>query len=77
MPHVAFKGARRCAKSLVRCRGVRVLVCKSKTHPCGRAGITRLRLIRETPAGEYADVASSSAAINITTRKVIAVDEAR
>ena len=49
-----------------------------KTHPCaGRAGITRLRLIRETPAGENADEASSSAISNIATRKLIAVDEAR
>ena len=56
---------------------VRALACKSRTHPCGRAGNTRLRLTRETPTGEYADEAASSAMSNIATRRAIAVDEAR
>jgi hypothetical protein len=72
-PHVAPWARAACAKSPVLCIGSRALVCKSKTHPCGRAGITRLRLIRETPAGEYADEASSSAMSNIITRIAIAV----
>ena len=60
-----------------RAGAVRALACKSKTHPCGRAGNTRLRLTRETPTGEYADEAASSAMSNIATRRAIAVDEAR
>ena len=51
---------------------VRALACKSRTHPCGRAGNTRLRLTRETPTGEYADEAASSAMSNIATRRAIA-----
>ena len=60
-----------------RAGAVRALACKRKTHPCGRAGSTRLRLTRETPTGEYADEAASSAMSNIATRRAIAVDEAR
>ena len=56
---------------------MRALACKRKTHPCGRAGSTRLRLTRETPTGEYADEAASSAMSNIATRRAIAVDDAR
>ena len=55
-----------------RAGAVRALACKSKTHPCGRAGNTRLRLTRETPTGEYADEAASSAMSNIATRRAIA-----
>ena len=53
-------------------------MCKSKTHPCGRAcsarGITRLRLVREMPEGEYAEEASSSANTRTATRKAITRD---
>lgn len=45
---------------------------RSLWSPCGRAGNTRLRLTRETPTGEYADEAASSAMSNIATRRAIA-----
>ena len=74
-PHVVSLSA--CRWQCKEPGAVRALACKSRTHPCGRAGNTRLRLTRETPTGEYADEAASSAMSNIATRRAIAVDEAR